>query len=584
MKCSNTVMALALAQAVAATCAWAQADRQALTPADTEPGTTTALLPNAGFVPPETGALEAPAFQGTLRVAEALMATDPAEFTSREVLGKDPMVFPAFEISFTTVDGDLVPATQDVIRAGALPEGESYWDIIVQPGRVWKEEGDGEWSRASFPFALMHSIEGETHNGVAMFFYRDGEVTGLRYQILRQTAPFYVVDYFTASGISEMSYAEAFAGDPEAVAAEWVAAKEDALPVADWAALAEKVGAEALDGFDSDIAPEDVVTEALALDGTLYVKSCPTVMGELPYCDRQRFGVWSVTKAAANAAALMRLAEVYGPEIMDEPMSAYMPEMAAYEGWKEVTFGNALNMATGMGYGSREAEPINITDPFLDPYYAWYEAPSVNEKLAVLLPAAQPYPWGPGAVARYRDEDMFLLGVAMTRYLQAKGSEYPTVWEFLVDQVYKPLGIHYAPINRTIEPEGGTDQPLMAYGFYPTLGDLAKIAQLFQDGGRIGDTQILNAELVAEILPAAEPVGLPTGDEHMPFYRYAFWRGAMEECQLSYPIMRGWGGNHVSLFPGVTTIRLANDWDGDERANMQGSIQATAEAVAGICD
>lgn len=577
-------MAVALAQALAASGAWAQADRQALRPADMEPGAATALLPNASFVPPETGALDAPAFQGTLSVAESPMTTDPAEFTSREVLGKDPMIFPAFAISFTTVDGDLVPATQDVIRAGALPEGESFWDIIVQPGRVWKEEGDGEWSRASFPFALMHSIEGETHNGVAMFLYRDGEVSGLRYQILSQTAPFYVVDYFTASGVSGMSYANEFAGDPEAVAAEWVAAKEDALPVADWAALSERAGPEALEGFDSDIAPEDVVAEALVLDGTLYVKSCPTVMGELPYCDRQRFGVWSVTKAAANAAALMRLAEVYGPAIMDEPMSAYVPEMAEYEGWKDVTFGNALNMATGMGYGSPEAEPVNITDPFLDPYYAWYEAPSVAGKLAVLLPAAQPYPWGPGAVARYRDEDMFLLGVAMSRYLQAKGSEYPTIWEFLVDQVYEPLGIHYAPINRTIEPAGGTDQPLMAYGFYPTLGDIAKIAQLFQDGGRIGDTQILNADLVAEIQPAPEPVGLPTGNEHLPYYRYAFWRGATEGCQLSYPIMLGWGGNHVSLFPGVTTIRLAKDWDGDERVDMQGSIQATAEAIGGFCD
>ena len=51
-------------------------------------------------------------------------------------------------VVFPTFRGDLVPATQDVIRAGSLPEGESFWDIIVQPGRVWKEEGDGEWSRA----------------------------------------------------------------------------------------------------------------------------------------------------------------------------------------------------------------------------------------------------------------------------------------------------------------------------------------------------------------------------------------------------------------------------------------------------
>jgi hypothetical protein len=181
----------------------AQTDRQALTPWDTEFGTATSLLPNASFLPPETGASEAPAFQGPLSVHASLMPTDPAEFTSREALGEDHMIFPTFNISFITVNGDLVPATQEVIRVRSLPGDKSFWDLIVQPGRVWEEEGDGEWSRSSFPFALMHSIEGETHNGVAMFFYRDGEVSGLRYQILTQTAPFYMVDYFTASGISE---------------------------------------------------------------------------------------------------------------------------------------------------------------------------------------------------------------------------------------------------------------------------------------------------------------------------------------------------------------------------------------------
>jgi len=415
-----------------------------------------------------------------------------------------------------------------------------------------------------------------------MFLYRDDEVSGLRYQVLRQTAPFYMTDYFTASGVSEMDYSEDFAGDPKKVADKWRAARKSALPIGDWQTLVDR-GGDAVSGFDSDIAPEDVVAEALVVDGTLFIKSCPTEMGELPYCDRQRFGVWSVTKAASNTAALMRLAEVYGKGIMDERMSAYVPEMAAYEGWKDVTFGNALNMATGMGYGSTETEPVNITDPFLDPYYAWYEAPSVEEKLAVMLPAAQPYPWGPDKVARYRDEDMFLLGVAMSRYLQAHGSEYPTIWELLENEVYGPLGIEYAPINHTIEPEGGLDQPYMAFGYYPTLSDIAKIAQLFQNGGRVGDKQILNADLVAEILPAPDAVGFPTGNKDLPYYRYAFWRGAMENCDLSYPVMHGWGGNDVSLFPGVTTIRLAGDWDGDERASAQDSIQAAAEAISGFC-
>ena len=83
----------------------------------------------------------------------------------------------------------------DAARAAAS------WDVIVQPGRVWSEPGDGGWSRASFPFALVHSIEEpETHNGVATFLYKDGQVSDLTFQVVQQTSPYYVVDYFPAPG------------------------------------------------------------------------------------------------------------------------------------------------------------------------------------------------------------------------------------------------------------------------------------------------------------------------------------------------------------------------------------------------
>lgn len=76
----------------------------------------------------------------------------------------------------------------------------------------------------------------------------------------------------------------------------------------------------------------------------------------------------------------------------------YVPEMAGHEGWADVTFGDAPNMATGMGGGSPETEPVTVTDPLTEPCHVWHEAPSVAEKLAVLLPAARPCPW---ALARW---------------------------------------------------------------------------------------------------------------------------------------------------------------------------------------
>ena len=74
----------------------------------------------------------------------------------------------------------------------------------------------------------------------------------------------------------------------------------------------------------------------------------------------------------------------------------------------------------------------------------------------------------------------------------------------LVEEVYKPIGIHHAPTNRTIEPNGREGQPMMIYGYYPTLGDLAKIAQLYHDRGKHDGEQLLHAgKLRAESVQAA---------------------------------------------------------------------------------
>ena len=99
----------------------------------------TGLVDNRWFMPAEGAAAAKFDFTGTLVLQELEMGTDPAKFSSREVLGKDPKIFPAVSIAFFTDNDDLVPVSQDVIRYGSTNEGRSYWDVIVQPGRVWSE-------------------------------------------------------------------------------------------------------------------------------------------------------------------------------------------------------------------------------------------------------------------------------------------------------------------------------------------------------------------------------------------------------------------------------------------------------------
>jgi hypothetical protein len=547
------------------------------------------LVPNTEFTPtPEALAAHEP-FAGILRVAEAEMHTAPDPLKAHEVLGRQTALFPAADLRFFTVDGDLVPATQEVIRAGSSGRGRSFWDLIVQPGKVWSEPKDGPWSRAAFPFALVNSLEGETHNGLATFAYRGREVTNLRFQIVQQTAPFLVADYFTAAGIAHASWRRATAS-PDLVRS-YRDSLADGIAVGSWRDLAAEVGSDRLAGFDAGLPPDQTVLAGLDYRGKFYLEFCSSAAGELPWCERARFGVWSATKALANETALLRLAQKFGPEVFELRIVDYVPEAASYPAWHAVRFEDAIDMATGIGNGSTRREPNNIGDGYIDPSYdEWYEARSESAKVAALVRTGHAYPWGPGKVARYRDQDMFVLGVAMDRFLKSREGPSASLWSMLEGEVFRPIGIHYAPINRTIEAGGRPGQPLMAFGYYPTIGDMVKIARLYQAGGRHGDAQILYAPRIRALLEAKPSIGLPTGTKTRfgeTHYYNAFWMNAYRDddrCSFQYPVMVGWGGNLVALMPGgLTAIRLAKSANDDDRSGDPSDLAVVGNRLSPFC-
>jgi len=550
------------------------------------------LTDNGAFTPGAHAVAAHAPFLGTLRLTETEMATVPAVFSPRSVLGRDPQLFPGVAISFFTDRGDLVPFTQDVIRYASNDQGRSYWDVIVQPGRVWSEPGDGGWSRAGFPFALVNSIEGETHNGLATFLYKDGRVSNLRFQIVQQTAPYYIKDQFVASGLVPAAFAPVMTGHLGALKRGYEAERTDAVRIASWDDLAAEVGGAKLANFDGRMRAGDIVLSGLDYQGTFYLKGCPSAGGPLPWCDRARFGVWSATKALANETALLRLAEKYGPAVFETRIASYVPEAARYRGWHDVRFEDAIDMATGIGNGSTRREPNDTSDGYLDASYSrWYEARSTREKVAALLEDGGVYPWGPGQVTRYRDQDMFILGVAMDRFLKSKEGPAADIWSMLRREVFAPIGIHQAPTNRTIEADGSEGHPLMAYGYYPTISDMVLIARLYQDGGKHGTRQILYAPRIRELLAGQNPRGFPTG-EKLPAgettYTNAFWVTsyvASQDCRVFYPRMIGWGGNIVALMPGgLTGIRLAKSGETADNSEVDTSGMAqVANSLSRFC-
>jgi CubicO group peptidase (beta-lactamase class C family) len=544
------------------------------------------LISNAAFAPSANAMAARQPFVGTLSLVETRMTTLPAAFASAAILGRDPQLFPAVKVAFFTAASDLVPETQEVIRAGSAGRGGSYWDLIAQPGAVWSMPDDDGWSRAGFPFALVNSLEGETHNGVATFAYKSGKVTNVRVQIVQQTAPFYVVDYFTATAQIEAKWLLQPPDGIEGARRRYQTTLRDRLPIARWGDLAARIPKDRLESFDDGKAA-DIVVSGLDYNGTLYLKACNTIAGPLPWCERSRFGVWSATKALVAETALLRLAQKYGPGVFEERIAAFLPQVAVFPGWADVRFADAANMATGIGKGSLTRNPNDILDGGLENYSPWYEAHTKEQKIHAALVGSQPFPWGPGQVARYRDQDIFMLGVAMDNYIKKKEGKAASIWTMLSKEVFEPIGIHAAPINETLELAGRQGQPLMAFGYYPTVSDIVRIARLYQNFGAYHARQLLYAPTIERVFSRTSAPGLPTG-KHTPFgeifYFNTFWKvpySTRQGCKLYYPQMEGWGGTVVALLPGkLTGIRIAKIWDdGTNDASATDGMASVAEQL-----
>jgi hypothetical protein len=229
------------------------------------------------------------AFQGTLTIQASTM------FRARHGCSGQPETLPGFSVTFFTHDEHLVPVVRDILN----PPG-----IILSPGRIWSEAGDGGLSRASFSFVLTHPDYNATHNGLATFLYDDTRVSALRFQVVQETAAWAKFDGW---GQAPLTYAPHPIADADGLRAQFAAKLQQQIPIQPWSAL-PAAASPWLESFDGDSAPEDVSVSGLIVDGVIYRRGCETRFGPYPYCRHMRHGVFSVTKSLGAAVALLRLA------------------------------------------------------------------------------------------------------------------------------------------------------------------------------------------------------------------------------------------------------------------------------------
>jgi CubicO group peptidase (beta-lactamase class C family) len=382
-----------------------------------------------------------------------------------------------------------------------------------------------------------------------------------------------------------MTYSPGPVDNEDALRAQFVTELKQQTPIRPWSELRTSATTPALEGFDGEAMPADISANGLIIDGVIYLRGCHTRYGPYPYCEHMRHGVFSVTKSLAAAVALLRLAQKYGDEVFDMKIKDYVTVTANHDGWERVTFGDALNMATGIGDLSPQREPNDfLADENKPKMFKWGWARTAKEKLDASFSYGK-YSWGPGEVLRYNSTHTFVLAAAMDNFLKRREGANAHLWEMVASEVFRPIGIFHAPMMHTLEADGGRGIPLLAVGLYPTIDDIAKLTTLLQNGGQHQGRQLLSAAKLADASYKTANNGLPTGGKNRfgdARYHLSFWSvpyRSADGCFFQIPYMSGYGGNLVLLLPnGISAFRFADGFNFDVE-----SMVLAGETVRPFC-
>jgi len=488
-------------------------------------------------------------FAGTL--AHHTVHVEPAEASAQDVA--HALTWPEdFNYEFVQQGDELVP-----VRRGVIPSTHGWWELILEPGRVWNEPGDRGYTRASIPFALQEKNANCTHNGVLMFLFRaDGKVSKAAMQVASETCQYLQLDMW---GLLEARYRPGKVTGGDAALAAHASEVRARMPVRTLAQLHTDHPEIGIGSLAIGAAAGRTVY-GLVVGGVNYLSACATRSGEYPYCDEIDLPSYSLAKSAFAAAALMRL-EKMRPGAASERISAQVPECDT-PAWKDVTFAHALDMATGnfdsTGFEADE-NAAKTSGLFL---------PLDHASKIRFACGAYPHKAAPGTQWAYRTSDTYVLGTAMAGFLRSlpgrRGDDLYS--DLVVAQLYAPLGLS-ATTRVTRRTYDKVAQPFTGWGLTFQPGDLARLGQFFGSGhGAIDGQQVLDPRMLDQALQRdPDSPGLAvTGFPNLR-YHYGFWaRNLRVELGCAHdtwvPFMSGFGGISVVLFPnGVVYYNVADD-------------------------
>lgn len=461
---------------------------------------------------------------------------------------------PEFDFEFVQTGTHLVPAER-----GSIPAAHPEWEYILEPGRVWQENGDNGYSRAAIPFTLHQKNANCQHNGLMSFLFKDdGSVSKMSYQVSSETCLYFKFDMW---GLLAASYTPGAVSNAATLKADHQLEVNDRIPVKPIGELANDYPGSDPSQFGSaaETDPAHMTLFGFVIDGTHYVGGCETRWGSHPYCDSLTVPSYSAAKTVFAGAALMRLEQKY-PGYMNNTVASRVPDCAADGNWGDVTYGNVIDMGTGnyklAGYMSDEGAS-HTNDLFLPEDHASKISYSCTE---------YPRKAAPGTTWVYHTSDTYILGTAMNADVkQLEGSSKDIFTDTIVNEMWRPLGLSKTSqvSRRTYD---AVAQPFTGWGLTFLRDDVAKLTTfLNMDDGRIGGTQMLDS---AELDAAMQRNPSDRGLDPLTDFKYnnGFWAHEISSdtgcpADIWVPFMSGYGGITILLLPNDTVYYYFSDDD-----------------------
>jgi CubicO group peptidase (beta-lactamase class C family) len=172
--------------------------------------------------------------------------------------------------------------------------------------------------------------------------------------------------------------------------------------------------------------------------------------------------------------------------------------------------------------------------------------------------ATMPLEHAPGSHFNYSNNDIMLAGLALSRVVAKAGGQHAAL-AFPFTELLWPLGM-----TRTTPETDWQGDFVLSSQVWMTARDLARLALLYQNGGKAGGQQLLSPDWPAFVESAAmtQPQGRPEG------YGAGFWRwgglgahDAVPALPAGTYTMNGNRGQYAVIVPGRNIIVIRRGFD-----------------------